>query len=635
MVTANGHYDQSYNFTNLDTSKIYTYTFNVTPAQGLNLYQNNIQFNAQFYHNTSIDINIQQNIVDKTQLLSLKADVNGIFTIRDINNLIIATYQYNHAGLYANYFITFNNTHRGLNSFTVDFTAQDSNYSNVTQSLDLYFYDTITIQSVQTNASFYQLNSYIMMRGVATIGDQLDSLNNVTVTLLLNGAILTNTTIQTNQFTFIVPTPNSTGIKEYQVAIYGDDNQFILTSTAYAITVSVVNNFGLNFDNLTYQVRDTIHLQIFGLENRQYQLYYDLNGSETNLLEFVYNQSFTFNLTFQTFGHYIIYLEEKNSGEVVYYGINVLQNPAVVLEYGLLETYKNNTVNINILNYVGAFRAKIDNLYQNYDSYYNNQQGNTTITIYNVRSGNHSITLLFDNGYTLNKVRTYYVILYQRIELQSVSYTNKGVQLQEEDAITMHLKFKQYSNVSLNDIAIQVVTNENTILAQANIFNSESDFQMTVIGDNLKLIIVANERQYIHEEEIPLNLTVNHLLTSNIKSSYSYNSAATLKIQFGYKYFPVPINLKMEYILISDNGEVSNTSYGRVLALHLNNNGNYNLSILVSGPNCVNQSFQTTISLQKFLDISNMGLVTVVGMAIAIPIAITGITLIKKRKNLV
>ena len=635
MVSNDGHYYQSFNFTNLDTSKVYTYNFIVTPAQGTNLYVNNVQYKARFYHNTSINVVIQHNIVDTTQLLSLKADVNGVFTIKNLNYLIIATYQYNHAGYYANYFITFNNTHRGLNSFTVDFTAQDRNYSNVTKSLDLYFYDTITIQSVQTNASFYQLNSFILLTGVATIGTQADSLNNVLVSLLLNGAIVANTTIESNQFTFIMPTPNSTGIKEYQVAIYADDNQFITTSIAYAVTVSVVNNFGLNFVNSTYQVGDTINLQIFGLVARNYILFYELNGIKTNLTEFTYQGSFTYNWTVQEFGHYLIYLEERNTGDVAYYGVNILQNPAVNLNYGLLETYKSNTVNISISNYVGNFRVKIDNLFQNYNSYYNNQQGITTIDVYNVRSGNHSISLLFDNSYTLNKVRTYYVILFQRIELQSVSYSNNGVWLQEEDSITMHLKFKQYSNVSLNDIAIQIVTNENTILAQANIFNSESNFQITVIGDNLRLIIVENARQFIYREEIPLNLTVNHLLTSDIKNSYSYDSASTLKINFGYKYFPVPVNLKIEYILSSDTGEESNTSYGQVLTLQLNNNGNYNLSILVSGPNCVNQSFLTTIRLQKLLDISNVGLMTVVGIAIAIPIAIGGITIIKKRKNLV
>ena len=197
------------------------------------------------------------------------------------------------------------------------------------------------------------------------------------------------------------------------------------------------------------------------------------------------------------------------------------------------------------------------------------------------------------------------------------------------------MKFKEYSNVSLNDIAIQIVTNENTILAQANIFNSESDIQMTVIGDNLRLVIVANDNQYIREEEIPLNLTIYHLLTSNIKESYSYNADATLKIKFGYKFFPIPVNLQMEYILSGGKGEVSNTTYGQILTLQLNDNGNYNLSVLVSGPNCVNQSFQTIISVQKFLDISNIGLVTVVGIAIAVPITIAGITIIKKGKHIV
>ncbi len=634
MQTSNGHYRQSITFVGLDTAKVYTFDFITRPVGNSNLFENDVQFEAKFYHNTSISVQIQKNIVNPTQLISLESDVNGIFTITDVNNLIIAYFTYNQAGMAVNYFITFNNTHRGLNTYEIDFTTLNSNYSNVTQKLTIYKYDTITIQNVQTNASFYQLNSFILMRGVATIGTELDSLNNVSVTLLLNGQIIANTTIQSNTFIFIIPAPNSLGLMVYEIAIYANDSQFILTSMAYELTVSVINDFGLLFENSTYQVGDTIQLQIFGLENRQYSLYYVIGGSTTILSNFTYKQSFNFDFKAQKFGHYLIYLQERSSDSVTYYGLNVLQNPTVKLNYTLLETYKYNLVNISMNNYKGYFSVKIDNLFQNYNSYYNNETGLTTLQLFNVRPGNHSITILFDNEYTLNRVRVFFVILYQRVNLASLIFSNNGKPITEEDSITMHLKFREFSNVSLNDIEIQIVTNDQTILAQANIFNSASDFQLTVIGNNLSLEIIPNSVQFIHEEIIPLNLSVYRLLTSNIKPSYSFNSVSTLQLIFGYKFFPSSVNLTMSYDLSNQNREITNTIYGQVLKIKLINNGQYNLTILVSGQNCVNQTFQTTITVAKLFDISNTGLITAIGAVISLPVAVVGITLLKKRKSL-
>ena len=632
LQTSTGHIDQSVTFTNLDTAKTYLFDFKVeTPDQ--QLYPNTVPYAVHFYHNTSIDVVLQKNIVDRKQLISLQADTSGRFIIKDINNLIIGSFDYSQIGQYVNYFITFNDTHRGLNSYQVYFTPKDQNYSNVSKGLDVYVYDTITIQNVQTNASFYQLGTYILMKGVATITNIPDSLNNVTVSLLLDGVLLKNTTILSNEFTFIIPAPNSTGLKKFQVAIYANDKQFILTSTAFELTISVINNFGLSYANRTYQVGDTIKLQIYGLEGRAYSLYYELNEQKTVLSNFTYSQAFTFDLSVKKFGHYLIYLEETSTGEKTYYGVNVFQNPTANLKYGVLETYKNNSLTIELSNYQGQYRYKIDNLFQSYDSYNNNGTGSKTIQMYNVRLGNHSLTLLLDNQYTVDKVRTYYFIIYQNIELTSVSYSGNSSRIVEEDSVTMHLKFKDFSNVSLNDVAIQIETNDNTILAQANIFNSASDFQMTVLGDNLSLVVLQNDQLYIHEETLPLNLTVYHLLSSDIRNYYSYNTVATVKISFMYKYFPVPTKFTMDYMLRSGTKEQSNTSVGQTVQLKLSSNGKYNLSILVSCAYCINRTFQTKITVQKLFDLSNTGLLTVVGIMVAIPVIVAGLTILRKRKN--
>ena len=289
---------------------------------------------------------------------------------------------------------------------------------------------------------------------------------------------------------------------------------------------------------------------------------------------------------------------------------------------------------IELKNYQGHYRYKIDNSFQNYNSYFNNGTESKTINLFTVRPGNHSLTIVFDNQFTMNKVRIYYFIIYQNIQITSVSYSENTTRITEEDTLTMHLKFKDFTNVSLNDIAIQVVTNDNTILAQTNIFNSESDFQLTVLGDNLSLVVQSNDKQFIHDETIPLNLTIYHKLSSNIKDSYSYNAEATIKINFTYKYFPVPVNMNMDYLLTSRSKEVSNRSVGQSLQLKIANNGKYNLSILVSCAYCINRTFQTEISVQKLFDLSNTGLMTVVGIVGSIPLIIVGLTILRKRKSI-
>ena len=228
-----GYVQKTMIFNSLDTSIIHIYTFQVVPNQNTSLYTNNVDFYAKFYHNTSINVVFQKNIIDKTELVSFEADTIGTFSILNNENLILNSFDYNQAGSYTNYYVDFNYTFRGINTITVNFYPTQSNFANVTEKFDIFVYDKIIIQSVQTNASFYQLGSSILFDGIATIGSTTDSLNGIQVSLLLNNEIIANTTIETNDFTFIVKTPDNTGLMKYQIVIYTDNLKFIIASDVY------------------------------------------------------------------------------------------------------------------------------------------------------------------------------------------------------------------------------------------------------------------------------------------------------------------------------------------------------------------------------------------------------------------
>ena len=635
LQAVGGHVQKVMIFNSLDTSIIHIYTFQVLPSQNISLYANNVDFYAKFYHNTSINVVFQKNIIDKTELVSFEADTVGTFSIINNENLILNSFDYNQAGSYTNYYVDFNNTFRGINTITVNFYPLQSNFAIVFQKFDIFVYDKIIIQSVQTNASFYQLGSSMLFNGIATIGSSTDSLNGVQVSLLLNNEIIANTTIETNDFTFIVKTPDKTGLMKYQIAIYADNLKFIIASDVYEITVSVINNFGLNFIPKDYQVGDTIKLDIFGLENRNYKLFYTLNGSSNVLDDFVYNHTFSYYFPTKMYGHYLVYLEELVTKDLSYYAINVLQNPTIQVQYDLLHTFTNNSLQLQIDNYIGTFQIKIDNLYQNYISYSINNTGIVDLTIYSSRPGNHSVTILLNNNYTLNKVRIYYFLIYQKIQLSSFTYTSTTSLISEEDTISIHLQFKEFTNQSINDIPIQIVTNENTILSQANIFNSESDFQFTVLGNNLSLVINDVNNQFVHNEIIPLNITVFKLLTSNLQDNYSYNTATNLNIHFAYKYYPINNSFAIQYQLLKNSAFMNSIkTIGQDLSISFNDNGNYNLVIQVSCYLCMNRTFQANILVKKFFDLSNTNLTTALCIIGSIPLAIVGISIFKKKKSI-
>lgn len=636
LIAPGGHVQKIITFNNIDTSYIHEYTFEVNPEQINNLYINDISFYAKFYHNTTISVNLPNNIIDNTQLVSFKADTNGKFTIFNADNLILNSFNYNQAGSYTNYYINFNNTYRGINTITVTFNPFQSNFANVTEKYQIFIYDKIQIQSVQTNGSFFQLGSWILLSGVATIGTSKDSLNGIFVSLLLNNVIIANTTIQTNDFTFIIKTPNNTGLMKYQIVIFANNTQFIITSDVYEVTVSIINNFGLNFAEHDYQVGNTIQFDIYGLQNRKYNFYYVLNSEEVILEEFIYNQTFNYNFTPEEFGHYTFFLEEASTKDQTYYAINVLQNPTVQVNYGLLKTYTNSSLIMEIGNYTGSAQIKIDDLFQNNQLYVINSSRTIQLFVYSTRAGNHSLTLLLNNNYTIEKVRLYYFIIYQKIELSQFNYTMNGSYIVEEDTIIAHMKFSDPNNQSVNNVPIQIITNDNTILAQANIFNSESVLQFTVLGTNLSLVINEVPDQFIHAQIIPLNLTVYKLLTSNIQDKYFFDSNSNLNLHFTYKYFPDSHPFMIQYKVVQDSNELtSNTTMGQNLTLKFSNNGNYKVIISVSCHQCLNRTFQTTISMKKIFDISNANLVTGLIILGIVPIILVTITIIKKKKSII
>jgi hypothetical protein len=636
IQTAYGHIQKTLTFSKLNTAKEHKFIFKIIPTQGI-LSENTIDYKARFYHNTTIDVVLQKNIVEKKQLLSLKADTNGKFYVKNENKLIINTYSYESAGIYANYFLTLNKTFRGINTLKILFVPFGEQYSNVSLNYEVFIYEKIIIQKVGTNATFYQLGSNILIKGVASIGNDLDSLNGVRVSLLLKNEIISNTTIQTNEFIFIVDTPNTTGLKKYQLAIYGNEKEFIVTSSVYEFTVSVINNFGIYFEDKDYQVGDTLSISITGQEQREYSLYYyNDNGDKIVLKDFMYSQSIEYDFVLPTFGMYTIYLEEKATGDYSYYAVTVLQNPKVQLEYGIMEIYIDNILNVSIHNYDGNLRYKIDNLYQKTDKYVMNGSGKFDIIVYNTEPGNHSLTLEFENNFTLEKVRNYYFIIYQKIDLLNYTYIHNTEILAEEDTLSIHFTFEELNNNSINDIPVQIITNENTILAQANIFNSVSNMELTVIGDKLELVIKENPEKYIYQKKIPLNITIYRLLTSDVKERYSYESESTVKIQFSYKYFPTIDSFEIQYELEKDNTTVVyNKTVGKNLEIKITDNGVYTLKAKASGKNCVNLTIQTNIELKKLFDLSNTDVMTMVGVVGSIPLSIVGISVLKKKKSVI
>ena len=73
---------------------------------------------------------------------------------------------------------------------------------------------------------------------------------------------------------------------------------------------------------------------------------------------------------------------------------------------------------------------------------------------------------------------------------------------------------------------------------------------------------------------------------------------------------------------------------GEDLAIVFTENGNYSLVVTVQGNLVMNRTWQATIVVNKFLDISNTVLVAVVGMLITIPALLAGSELFKKMKGI-
>ena len=557
VSTPTGNFKQSLTFSNLDTSIPHMYSIMVTPLSTTALQGNVIHYELRFYHNTTVQIQLDPNIIDKKPLISLFADTTGQFTIYDENKLIINTYDYTLVDSYVNYFLNLNTTHRGINTLKIQFNAYNYNYSNVTIQKDVYVYEKIVIQQVQTNASFYQLGSNILFQGVATLGTTPDSLNGITVSLLLDNTIIANTTIQTNSFTFIVPTPATIGLKNYKLVIYADQTKFIVASDMFGVTISVINNFGLSFESQSYQVGDIIPITVSGQQGKDYELYYSLNGQNYTITSFVYSSMFTYNFKTTFWGHYLFYLNEKITGDQSYYGLDVLQDPLVSLQYGILKTFTENNITLSIVNYIGSVKVKFDNLNLINKSYTIQMNGTIQLTVYNVNPGNHSVTVLFENQYTTQKVRTYHFILYQRLEVLNYTYSTNNNPLTEEDPLHVSVFFMEFTNESINDVPVEVVTNDNTILAQSNTFNSKAELDLTVIGDKLALIISAVQGSYIHEERIPLNISVQKLINSDIQNNYKLDSASTVTIGFTYKYFPIQTVFTIKYQILKDGVEAS------------------------------------------------------------------------------
>ncbi len=301
-----------------------------------------------------------------------------------------------------------------------------------------------------------------------------------------------------------------------------------------------------------------------------------------------------------------------------------------------MKTYTNNTLQITITNYDGQARLKIDNELQN-NNYTINGTGTIQSSFNTNRAGNHSVTVLLDNEYTLNKVRNNYFIVYQNEQVKSFSYTMANTTatiIHEETTLSMHFVFKEFTNESINDIPVQIVTNDGTILAQANIFNSETDLLVTIIGTELSLVIKAVKESFVHEEIIPLNLTIYKLLTSNLQDSYSYTSPTTLKVDFTEKYFPKNDQFTIQSQLLEGTTIVKeNTTMGRSMQVQITANGEYELVLEVSGYHYINQTFTTHIKMKKLFDISNTSLITAIGVVVAIPTVIVAMTFVKRKKS--
>jgi hypothetical protein len=263
-----------------------------------------------------------------------------------------------------------------------------------------------------------------------------------------------------------------------------------------------------------------------------------------------------------------------------------------------------------------------------------NGSGELEIVVYNTQPGNHSLTLEFENNFTLERVRNYYFTIYQKIDLVNYTYKHNSELLAEEDILTVHFVFKELNNKSINDIPIQIITNENTILAQANIFNSESNMELTVIGDKLELVIKENPEKYIYQKKIQLNITVYRLLTSDVRERYTYESESTVKIQFSYKYFPTTDPFEIQYELERDKTTVAyNKTVEKSLEIKITDNGLYTLKVKASGKFCINLTVNTEIELKKLFDLSNTDVMTMVGVVGSIPLSIVGITVLKKKKS--
>ena len=69
-----GHAQQIMIFRNIDTSKIQNFTFEVSPLTATQLYTNDVNYYARFYHNTSIDVQVPTNVIETIQLVTFKAD---------------------------------------------------------------------------------------------------------------------------------------------------------------------------------------------------------------------------------------------------------------------------------------------------------------------------------------------------------------------------------------------------------------------------------------------------------------------------------------------------------------------------------------------------------------------------------
>lgn len=138
------------------------------------------------------------------------------------------------------------------------------------------------------------------------------------------------------------------------------------------------------------------------------------------------------------------------------------------------------------------------------------------------------------------------------------------------------------------------------------------------ITSNPILLIDGESLKILTPLLLNCKISANSARTQNdlkfFKGKIYFGNSAKVNISFLF-----PRTNNMSYVVSSGQGGLSYSELGQSILLPMNNNGHYNVTILVTGYHCVNRTFVTTITVNKFFDLSNTGLVLVVGALIAVP----------------